>query len=215
MIDLVTLVGTHLPRWSARFFPDIIWRMPPFEKVAYLTFDDGPTPDVTPRLLDVMEQFGARGTCFLLGHRATQNPALVREIVAAGHTVGNHTYTHPNAWRTSDAQIVQELERTTGVLEDLIQEPIRWMRPPYGRFTSTMRHWCSVRRQKCTMWDIGPGDFLPNCTVDQIVDRVIGAIRPGSIIVLHDNMKACNIAPEALQEILHRLTDKGWRFPAL
>lgn len=215
MIDLVDLFGTRLPRWSARYFPDITWRIPTTDKVAYLTFDDGPTTSVTARLLDVMARFDAKGTCFLLGTHAQRHPHLVRDIAAAGHTIGNHTYTHPNAWRTPDAQLVRELEQTTGILENLIQKPVRWMRPPYGRFTDAMRHWCRVRRQQCTMWDIGPGDFLPDASTQQIAQRVVRAIRPGSIVVLHDNLKAREVAPAALHDILERLTAEGWRFPSL
>ena len=101
------------------------------------------------------------------------------------------------------------------MLEDLLARPVRWMRPPYGRFTGAMRRWCQLRRQRCTMWDVGPGDYLPGATAGAIEGRILRAVRPGSIIVLHDNPRADAIVPEALAAVLARLRDAGWTFRAL
>jgi len=217
MIDLVNVVGTHVPRWSAQFFPDLLWRIPTRERVAYITFDDGPSEHGTSALLDVLTRFEAKASFFLLGREAQRHPALVRALADAGHTIGNHSYSHPNAWSfgTSDTTVLRELERATGVLQDIIQQPVQWMRPPYGRFTQAMRRWCQVRRQRCTMWDVGPGDFLPSARQKEVVQRVLGLTRPGSIIVLHDNPKTQDMVPKALSAILQSLRDDGWRFAAL
>ena len=215
MIDLVNVVGTHVPRWAARFYPDLLWRMPARERIAYFTFDDGPTPGLTDRLLDVLARFDAPASFFVVGRHARRDPGLVHALAAAGHTVGNHTFSHPDAWTTAEARLVEELERTTGLLEDLLGRPVRWMRPPYGRFTRAMRRWCQLRRQRCTMWDVGPGDYLPGATAGAIERRILRAVRPGSIIVLHDNPRAGAIAPEALAAVLAHLRDLGWSFRAL
>lgn len=214
MIDLHYLVGTRVPRWAARFFPDMLWRMPDRERIAYLTFDDGPTAG-TGTLLDILHRFGVPATFFLLGRNVERDPGLVRAVVDAGHTLGNHTYSHLNAWKTSVTDLVHELDRTTGLIEDLTERPLRWMRPPYGYFTHTMRQWSKARCQRLTMWDVGLGDFLPNATASQIERRLLKAIRPGSIIVLHDNRNAQRITPLALTNTLSRLIDDGWRFAAL
>ncbi len=215
MIDLVHTVGTRVPRLVARYYPDLLWRVPTTERVAYFTFDDGPTPSMTAPLLEVLARFEAVATFFLLGEQAALDPGLVRAIDAAGHTVGNHTYSHPNTWRTSDAAVLDELERTTDLLEGLVEAPVRWMRPPFGRFTRAMRAWCQERDQRCTMWDIGPGDFLRSATRHRIERRILRAVRPGSIIVLHDNPKARAVTPPALASVLAHLRDDGWRFAAL
>lgn len=215
VLDLTSLVGTELPRLSAPLFPDLLWRLPNRERVLYLTFDDGPTREMTGRLLDLLERFEAKAAFFLIGAFARRDPGLVRAMHAAGHTIGNHTYTHPDAWRTATSHLLDELERTTGILEDLIQAPIRWMRPPYGRFTRAMRDWCLARRQQLTMWDVMPGDYLPGVTKAKLEKRLSSYIRPGSIVVLHDNPKADRHMPEALEVVLSRLRDEGWRFPAL
>ena len=181
MIDLIHILGTRLPRSVARFYPDVLWRMPATEPIAYFTFDDGPTSSVTGVLLDILARFDVPATFFVVGQHAKRDPGLVRAIVEAGHVVGNHSYSHPDPWKTTTDLLLGELERTTTLLEDLTQEPIRWMRPPYGHFTSPMRRWCQVRRQRLTMWDTGPGDFLPSATQEIIEQRMLNAIRPGFI----------------------------------
>ena len=215
MIDIVHTIGTRLPRWVARFYPDVLWRMPSTSPIAYFTFDDGPTPSVTGVLLDILARFDAPATFFVLGEYADRDPALVRAIVEAGHVVGNHSYSHPDPWKTTEDLLLGELERTTILLEDLTQQPIRLMRPPYGHFTRPMRRWCQVHRQRLTMWDTGPGDFLPSATQEIIERRMLKAIRPGSIIVLHDNPKARLVTPPALVNVLTSLRDDGWRFATL
>lgn len=215
MIDLVQTVGTHLPRGLARLFPDVLWRRPGPERIAYFTFDDGPTPALTAPLLDTLARFEAKASFFLLGEQSARYPALVRAIDDGGHTIGNHTYSHPDAWNTPAALVRDELERTTTLLEDQLQRPLQWMRPPYGRFTRAMRRWCRQHGQRCTMWDLGPGDYLASATPQKIEQRILRAVRPGSIIVLHDNPKSSEVTPQALASCLHRLREEGWRFAAL
>ncbi len=215
MIDLVHTIGTRLPRWVAQFYPDVLWRMPSPSEIAYFTFDDGPTSSLTGVLLDILARFDVPATFFLLGENAERDPGLVQAIIEAGHVVGNHTYSHLDPWKSTTDALLGELERTTVLLEDLTQQPIRWMRPPYGHFTRPMRRWCQVRRQRLTMWDVGSGDFLPSAQQEQIEQRLLKAIRPGSIIVLHDNPKARLITPPALVNVLTSLCDEGWRFSTL
>lgn len=215
MINLVTLIGTHLPRSAASLFPDVLWRMPAEERTAYLTFDDGPNPNITHRILDILDRYEAKGTFFLLGSKAEKNPGLVRSLVEAGHTIGNHTYAHPDAWRSSKATLVREMGRATKVVEDLTGRPIRYMRPPYGHFTPTMRTWCAERRQRLTMWDLAPGDYLESVSQEAVEKHVTEYIQGGSIVVLHDNPRCAEKTPDALEGILQRLTADGWRFDGL
>jgi peptidoglycan/xylan/chitin deacetylase (PgdA/CDA1 family) len=215
VFDLTSLIGTEIPRLSARLFPDALWRLPHRQPVAYLTFDDGPTRVLTGRLLDLLGRYEARATFFLIGAFAARDPGLVRAVHAAGHTVGNHTYTHPDAWKTPASRLLNELERTTALLEDQIQQGIHWMRPPYGRFTQAMRAWCLARRHRLTMWDVMPGDYLPWATQHKVEHRLFSYIRRGSIVVLHDNPKAEGHMPAALETVLRRLRGEGWSFPAL
>ena len=218
MLDVVNLLGTYLPRFAARFFPDACWRrIParPADRPVYLTFDDGPTPEMTPVLLTLLERYDARGTFFLIGRNAERQPHLVRRIHAAGHQIGSHTYSHPDAWCTSSGKLLHELDRTSILLRRITGEPVSLMRPPYGHFTRPMQTWCLTHRQQLTMWDVMPGDFLRWTSSRRVARRVLALVRPGSIIVLHDNPDTKDVTLEALEIILRRLTAEGWRFPAL
>jgi peptidoglycan/xylan/chitin deacetylase (PgdA/CDA1 family) len=215
MTDLVTLIGTSLPRAAARWFPDVTWRMPEEERVAYLTFDDGPNPGLTPRIAAVLERHDAMASFFMIGSKVKRDPALVRMLVDAGHTTGNHTYSHVDAWRTDAPVVARELHATTAVLEDVTGRRVAWMRPPYGRFTRSMRRWCLKCGQTLTMWDLGTGDFLQRVTTDHVLRHVAGYVRAGSVIVLHDNPCCAATTLQALDDLLEHLTQDGWRFAAL
>lgn len=201
--DLIPYLATYGLRPFHRFFPDMLWRVDtaPGEQTAYLTFDDGPHPGITPRLIEILAEHGATATCFLVGANAAKHPELVRDLHAAGHTIGNHTYTHPDAWTTDTPTLIDELERTTDTLEQIIGEKVRVMRPPYGHPTAAMRCWCTRRGQRMVMWDVMPGDYLRTATADKIANFTLNATRPGSIIVLHDNPICEDVTLEALKNI--------------
>ncbi len=213
--NVVSVVGTRLPRAASRFYPDVLWRMPAKPKTAYLTFDDGPNPECTERILSVLAGHRAKATFFLLGAQAERHADLVRSLQSAGHGIGNHSYSHPDAWKTEASEVLSELETTTTVLEDLTGESVRVMRPPYGRFTRSMRAWCRRHGQQMTMWDVGPGDYLEAMSTEAVVHQVRTHLRPGSIVVLHDNPRCALKTPVALDRLLERLTDEGWSFPSL
>lgn len=212
---LVDLLGNRLPRAAASRFPDLLWRRPDGGRTLYLTFDDGPCPDSTAATLDLLARYDVRAAFFLIGERARAYPHLVRAVHAAGHTIGQHSDTHPNAWDISSDALIGEMERATATLEDLTGEAVRWMRPPYGRFTRTMRRWCREHDQPIVMWDVMPGDFLPRTAADDVMARVERLVRPGSIIVLHEGNHARTVTPQALTRLLPRLLDEGYRFGVL
>lgn len=211
---MIPHLATIVPRYLHRLYPDLLWRIPSDSRTLYLTFDDGPTSSLTGKILDVLNKYDAKASFFLIGQKALKYPDLVRAIQSAGHTIGNHTYSHPDAWHITREGLISELEKTTRILEDLVQQPVRWMRPPYGRFTQNMRDWCRLEGQRLTMWDVMPGDYLPRVTESRIRSHVVRYARQGSIVVLHDNIKAPD-TPAALNEILNRLGNEGWRFVAL
>lgn len=211
---MIPLLATRLARIVPGFFPDLLWRVSTAKKTLYLTFDDGPTSALTGKLLDVLSSYDARASFFLIGRHVKAFPELVRDIADAGHTVGNHTFSHPDPWNVSDSQMISELEQSSILLEDLTQKPVRWMRPPFGRFTPAMRYWCQIRRQRLTMWDVMPGDYLKGIDAFKVERHILQYARPGSIIVLHDNIKASD-TPQLLRTLLRDLTSDGWRFAPL
>ena len=212
---LVPYLATQGLRPFHRFFPDLLWRVEADARTAYLTFDDGPTPECTRPLLDCLDEYDAQATHFLVGRHAEAHPDLVEAISAAGHRVGNHTYSHPDPWSTSQEVLAEELRRTTRILSDLARRPIRALRPPYGHPTAFLRQWCAAKNQRMVMWDVMPGDYLQTATASRVSSFVVNHIRPGSVIVLHDNPISEDVTPQALDTILDTLTGRGWRFDAL
>lgn len=212
---LVPYLATHGLRPFQRFFPDLLWRVDTETPTAYLTFDDGPTEALTDDLLDLLAEYDARATHFLIGQHAETHPERTRAIAAAGHRIGNHTYTHVDPWSVSTDRLHMEVRRTTRCLQDLTQTRIRALRPPYGHPTGALRTWCAEHDQRMVMWDVMPGDFLQTATAARVTHFVLRYVRPGSIIVLHDNPVCENITLPALETILDTLDAEGWAFDAL
>lgn len=212
---LLPYAATHALRPLQRYFPDLLWRVDTSERVVFLTFDDGPTSEMTSGLLDALARYDARATFFLIGAHAAEHPHLVRDLYEAGHRIGNHTWTHPDAWTTPHDVVRRQLSETTRHLEDVTGAPVRVMRPPYGKFTGAMRTWCAERQQRMVMWDVMPGDYLQTATADGVARFVLDTVRPGSIVVLHDNPICQHVTPQALETILSTLSDDGWSFDTL
>lgn len=218
MLDAFNLLGTHLPRLVAPLFPEVCWRCPPRSadrRVAYLTFDDGPSPVATPQVLDLLRRYDARALFFLIGEHAAARPDIVHTILHEGHQIGNHSYTHRDPWLTRSSQMTREMEQADRLLEQLADRPVRWVRPPYGHLTPGLHRWCRRRKQHLAMWDVMPGDFLPWASPERLAARVVKLIRPGSVIVLHDHPRTRESTLLALELLLRRLTRAGWRFPQL
>ncbi len=212
---MFNIFATQTVRFLPRFYPDILWHVSTKEKVLYITIDDGPTASCTGVLAEILEKFNAKATFFLIGQNIESEPSLVRELMHAGHTLGQHSYSHPNAWQLPSIQMVEEMIRATKSLEEVTGERVKWMRPPYGRFTPTMRQWCVENQQKLVMWDILPADYMPSVSEEDISQHVCRYARKGSVVLLHDNPKVFHKTPEALRAILSKLKDEGWRFSAL
>lgn len=213
----VGLFGVRVPRLVSRRFPEVLWRMPGDEQRLYLTFDDGPDPKPggTAALLDRLDRIGARATFFFLGQNAAHDGGLVRAVHDAGHTVGNHTYSHPDPWKTRPDRLLAEAERTQAMLEDLTGAAAPYFRPPYGHLTGAVRDWTRRTDGQVVMWDVMPGDFLASAEPDRIAHHVVRFARPGSVVVLHEGGRARAVTPAALDQLLPRLRDAGWSFPAL
>jgi len=150
-----------------------------------LTFDDGPDPAATPRLLELLGARGLHATFFLIGERAARHPGLVRELVAAGHEVGNHTWRHRNAWFLTPRETVQEIERGTEILATLAGEPPRYFRPPWGLVNLVALRTARRLGQRLVLWSIQPEGLRPRAP-DEQVRRILARLHDGAILDLHD-----------------------------
>lgn len=179
-----------------------------------LTFDDGPDPVFTPRILDILAQFDARATFFVIGKQAERHPAVVRAIVDAGHEVGNHTYRHRPFWLLPPYQTRAEIDRGAHVLTAILGKPPRYFRPPWGRLNlEAVRHSTRVRQQR-VLWSLRAEGWLPLASPETIVRVVAQRLHPGAIIGLHDGGGLRHTPARmaaALPALLRLLGERGYR----
>ncbi len=196
------------PALIRALMPAFEWRLPSKEKILYLTFDDGPIPVLTPWVLDVLQQYGAKATFFCVGHNVQKHPDIYARILAEGHSTGNHTFNHLNGWKTDTTTYLDNVQKCA----EWVDSPL--FRPPYGRITRTQRRSLS-QQYRLIMWDVLSGDFSANISPEQCRDGVIRHARSGSIIVFHDNIKATKNLHFALPAVLEHFLDKGFTFDAI
>ena len=181
-----------------------------------LTFDDGPHPEHTPRLLDLLADADARGTFFVVGERAEQHPELIRRIADEGHELGNHTWSHSEPSQTSTEKFLDEVSRTRRLIEDLTGRDCRLTRPPKGSLTIGKALGLWKQYQQVALWNVDPKDFaMPD---DVAMRAWLSGYRPqsGDILLLHDNHSRAGVAVEhlAANPALRFVTLSDWRRPA-
>jgi peptidoglycan/xylan/chitin deacetylase (PgdA/CDA1 family) len=182
-----------------------------------LTFDDGPSPEYTPRILAILKRFHVRATFFLVGYLTDQYPQLVRSELRAGMTIGNHTYNHPEVPPFSDlpSQLVAaEIDLGAQPLERLGIEP-RLFRPPGGSFSPQLVAAAEARGERIVLWSVDPRDWQPGTSPKEIVRNVLSAVRPGSIVILHDGGGDRSATVRALPTIIKAIKRRGLRLVAV
>ena len=189
-------------------FPQQVWSIPTDGKKLFLTFDDGPTPEITDWVLETLEKFGAKATFFLIGKNVEENPEMVEKILSAGHTIGNHTHNHVNGWETSNSTYIKNTLKTEKILETNL------FRPPYGRIKRSQTKVMS-NRFKIIMWDVLSGDFDLHARKEKVLSNVTKHAEPGSIIVFHDSVKAKPRLQYALPKVLEYFINRGYSFDAI
>ena len=199
-----------VPRWVQRLLPAYQWRGPTdTAPTLYLTFDDGPIPEVTPWVLDQLAAYGAKATFFCVGANVQRHPALYARLLAEGHQTGNHTQHHLDGWRYSTAAYMADVARAAeGVASPLF-------RPPYGRL-----RWGQARALRragfqIVLWEALAGDFDPQLHAEDCWQRLKGRLRDGSIVVLHDSHKAWPRLEGILPQLLKHYQGLGYQFKAL
>lgn len=181
----------------------------------YLTFDDGPDPDFTPQLLDVLRQHQAKASFFLIGERAEKYPELVRQIFDEGHTVGQHGYEHLSAWKHSSRTILHDLDVAHRIIQEITGHPLTWIRPPFGRIRPSMLRWTRTHSQKIVLWDVMPAEYLKNMETSVITKTILRLAKPGSIIALHEGAQCAGTLLPSLNSVLPTLASRGLTFKAL
>ena len=183
-----------------------------------LTFDDGPNPRYTPKLLDILKEHGVKASFFVVGKNAERYPHILHRIHSEGHVVGCHSYSHSHAWLLSPINTFRDLKRVCRVLEDQLNNHPAWYRPPWGLFKLFTLPAAKKMGLKTAYWSIEAQDWEAKTTPQHIYNTVISRAKPGSIVVLHDSGGAPG-APaktlEALPLIINTLKQKGYKFVTL
>jgi peptidoglycan/xylan/chitin deacetylase (PgdA/CDA1 family) len=186
--------------------------MPSREKVLFLSFDDGPHPIVTPFVLEQLAIYNAKASFFCIGKNVQLYPSIYSEIIAANHTVGNHTQNHMNGWENTTTAYLKEIQEANQSISSTL------FRPPYGRIKFAQIKALRSRSdlpQNIVMWDVLSGDFDTRISGETCAHNVIQSARPGSIIVFHDSAKAMERLSVALPKVLAHFSNLGYQFKAL
>ncbi|MBL7829214.1 MAG: polysaccharide deacetylase family protein [Saprospiraceae bacterium] len=196
------------PAFVRFLMPSLLWRMPAHERVIYLTFDDGPIPEVTPWVLETLKHFDAKATFFCVGDNVVKHPEVFKKVLAAGHQVGNHTFNHLNGWKNPTDAYLENVDRCSQVL------PGNLFRPPYGVLKPAQKN-ALLPRYKIVMWDVLSGDFSNKLTPEMCFNHVVLNAEPGSIVLMHDSLKAEKNLRYVLPKTLEHFSRQGYRFETL
>lgn len=193
-------------------YPSLVWRMPPDKNELYLTFDDGPMPGPTDFVLEELNKVSARATFFCIGDNIRKHPELFKKILSGGHAIGNHTFNHINGWRTKTKEYLDNISLFDSHLP--VDFPgTKLFRPPYGRITPSQIK--AMKNFRIIMWDVLSLDYSKKLSPEDCLDNTIDAIRPGSIIVFHDSLKAEKNMRFALPRLLQYFVKSGYTFQRL
>lgn len=196
------------PKWVKKLFSHMVWEMPGDRNVIYLTFDDGPHPQITPFVLDELRKYNARATFFCIGKNVVANPEIFQQILHDGHAVGNHTYDHLDGWKTENTRYFENIAAAGRYIDSDL------FRPPYGRITPRQQKKLSRLQNpyKVIMWSVLSGDFDRDISPEQCCSNVIKHGKSGAVVVFHDSEKAKEKMCYALPRVLAYFAERGYVF---
>lgn len=197
------------PFWYRMFFPKGVWRIPdPNEKVVYLTFDDGPIPEITPWVLDLLDEYDIKATFFCVGDNVRKYPDIYKMVLDRGHHVGNHTFNHIQGIKTLSHKYLKNTELASEYIDSKL------FRPPHGHMRIP-QFYILRRKYRIILWDVVTRDYSKLRTPEQVLENVKRYTRNGSIIVFHDSLKAEKNMKYALPRSIEWLKEQGYSFRLL
>lgn len=197
------------PALLKKLYPSLVWFIPTNKKELFITFDDGPQPEVTPYVLDQLAKYNTKATFFCVGANVNKHPEIMSRIVEEGHAIANHTYNHLNGWDTDLQLYLKNVAECDQSLGQFHQSESTLFRPPYGRITRNQIKTLKVDHT-IIMWDYLIGDFDQALNIANALKKAIKNIRPGSIALFHDSLKSSNQLKQILPAYLKNLYERGF-----
>lgn len=227
----MTLTPVKTPLVVKKMFPNYVWDIATDEKIIYLTFDDGPTPDITNWVLNTLKNYNAKATFFCIGNNIEKHPDIFQNILEAGHTIGNHTHNHIKGWKTKANDYLDNIAKAEILIKSQIinskfqipnskivnrkSKSVDLFRPPYGQITPKKGKQILALGYQIIMWDVLSFDWDKNVSEETCFNNVVSKVNNGSIVVFHDSVKASKNMQYALPRVLQYFSEKGFVFNSL
>jgi peptidoglycan/xylan/chitin deacetylase (PgdA/CDA1 family) len=202
-----------------KIFSKYVWGLPNTENKIYLTFDDGPTPQITEWVLDQLQQHNAKATFFCIGKNIEAHPSIFTKTINMGHAIGNHTFNHLNGWKTTTDEYSRNISDCENSISNLIlkedNKEHKLFRPPYGKIKPKQAKEALKQGYKIIMWDVLSADFDQTISKEKCLENVVSNVKPGSIIVFHDSVKAFKNLEYALPKVLDYLDENNFVYETI
>ena len=176
-----------------------------------LSFDDGPHPRLTPVILKILEEYGIKATFFMVGENVGYYPAAARAVVEAGHEIGNHTFSHRKFGRLEEEELRREILSCEEAIASVSDSPVRFIRPPEGQMSDTMRRVIGASDYRVILWDVDTRDWA-HTPPAEITRHILDTVQAGDIILMHDFIGYNSPTPEALRAVIPALLERGFHF---
>lgn len=213
------LTPIKTPLVVKKMFPNYVWDITTNTKSIYLTFDDGPTPEITNWVLNMLKSYHAKATFFCIGNNIEKHPEIFQNIIADGHSIGNHTHNHIKGWKTKANDYVDNIAKAESLINSQIQNSEfriqNLFRPPYGQITPKQGKKLLALGYKIIMWDVLSFDWDKNVSEETCFNNVMSKATNGSIIVFHDSVKASKNLQYTLPRVLEFFSKKNFLFEAI
>lgn len=202
-----------------KMFSNYVWDIPNNENSVYLTFDDGPTPEITQWTLLLLKKYNAKATFFCIGNNVEKYPEIFNSVIQQGHAIGNHTFNHLNGWKTETETYIKNAKqceiRISNQQSEINNLKSKLFRPPYGKIKSKQAKKLMELGYKIIMWDVLSADFDSSITREKCLNNVISNVQSGSIIVFHDSVKGFKNLEYVLPKTLEILKQNGYKCEAI
>ncbi|MDX2190388.1 MAG: polysaccharide deacetylase family protein [Bacteroidota bacterium] len=194
--------------------PKLTWNIKTNEKVIYLTFDDGPLPEITNFVLEQLNNYKAKATFFCVGDNVSKHPAIFNQIISNGHVIGNHTFNHLKGWQTKDPIYFENIAKSEELYQNQMKKTSELFRPPYGRIKKSQSREL-LKKYRIIMWDVLTCDYSAKISPEKCLKRSISKTIKGSIVVFHDSYKAEKNLRYVLPKYLEHFHNQGFEFKSL